>query len=88
VEKSIYNSQYKKLMQSLKDARKTADVKQEEIAKILSFSQQDVSKYENCIRRLDIVEFLQICEILGIDYKEFLSETASNIKSKKKPSKG
>lgn len=67
-------------MTALIQARKEAGLKQSDLAKKLGFRQQDVSKYENCIRRLDIVEFLEVCRILNIEYKALLDEVKTSAK--------
>jgi len=48
-------------------ARKEAQLTQEFIAKAIQKPQSFVAKYENGERRLDVVEFLTITRIIGID---------------------
>lgn len=69
-------------MNALMEARKKAGIKQADMAKKIGMKQQDISKYENCIRRLDVVEFLEICQVLDVDYKKLLQETDSGIRKK------
>jgi transcriptional regulator with XRE-family HTH domain len=49
------------------EARKSADLTQDELAKKLSRPQSFVSKYERGERRLDVVEFLELARGLGMD---------------------
>lgn len=65
--KSTYRRQYGEFLARLKRARKDAGITQQELAKRLGRPQSFVSKYENAERRLDVVEFLQVTEALGVD---------------------
>jgi transcriptional regulator with XRE-family HTH domain len=47
-------------------ARRKADLNQEDVAAILGRQQSFVSKYERGERRLDVVEFVQICRAIGV----------------------
>jgi len=49
------------------EARKSAGMTQEALSKRLGRPQSFVSKYERGERRLEVVEFLWITEVLGID---------------------
>ncbi|BCL38021.1 transcriptional regulator [Nostoc sp. MS1] len=48
-------------------ARKEAQLTQESLAKSLQKPQSFVAKYENGERRLDVVEFLMVTRIIGVD---------------------
>jgi transcriptional regulator with XRE-family HTH domain len=54
------------------EARKTAGLTQVGLAVRLARPQSYVSKYEGGERRIDVVEFLEVAEALGIDPGEFL----------------
>ena len=47
-------------------ARREAGVTQLELSRALGKPQSFVSKYESGERRLDVIEFITICEALGI----------------------
>ena len=47
-------------------ARREAGVTQMELSRALGKPQSFVSKYESGERRLDVIEFITICEALGI----------------------
>jgi transcriptional regulator with XRE-family HTH domain len=59
------------------EARKSANLTQAELAKRLSRPQSFVSKYERGERRLDVVEFLEVAEALGMDPANLIKELDS-----------
>ncbi len=70
--KSVYSAKYTQFRKQLIGARKAAGMTQSDLALRLGKKQSHVSKYERAERRLDIVEFLEIAEILGIDVIDFV----------------
>ena len=67
MEKSVYKHDNIMICESLKRARIKAKISQIELSKKLKTEQSFVSRYESGQRRIDIVEFFQICEAIGID---------------------
>ena len=61
-------------------ARKEANLTQSSLAKALCQPQSFVAKYENGERRLDVVEFLNIIQILGLDSCEILKAIEQMVK--------
>jgi len=59
--------QYEKLQAALVQARQRSNQTQLETAARLGKPQSYVSKYESGERRIDVVEFLQICKALGVN---------------------
>lgn len=80
--KSVFTSNYKRLRDSLVHARKTSGLTQLDLAKKLSRPQSFVSKYERGERRLDIIEFIEIAQAVGMDAVNFVRtlQTALNVK--------
>jgi transcriptional regulator with XRE-family HTH domain len=76
-EKSIFRSDYRMIVEWLASKRQLAGITQEQLAEKLGKPQSFVSKYENCERRLDVMEFLEICKFLGTNPKEILSRLES-----------
>ena len=70
--KSVFSEQYERFKQLLIAARKKAGLTQVELAERLSRPQSYVSKYERGERRLDVIEFLEVAEAIGIEPIEFL----------------
>ena len=58
----------------LAQARKDQGKVQEEVANYLGRPQSFVSKYESGERRLDVIEFLEIAHVLGLDPVEIIKE--------------
>lgn len=65
--KSIFLSPYTRLLDQLVLARKSAGLKQQELAGRLGRPQSFVSKFERAERRLDVIEFLLVCRAIEAD---------------------
>lgn len=65
---------YTKLRALLVEARERAGLTQTEVAACLKRGQSFVSKYELGERRLDVVDFLAVCECLHADPAELLRQ--------------
>jgi transcriptional regulator with XRE-family HTH domain len=72
VSKSVFTKKYERFRLLLVEARKSAHLSQTELAKKLTRPQSFVSKYERGERRLDVIEFEQVAEALGIPALQFL----------------
>ncbi|HEY7155413.1 MAG TPA: helix-turn-helix transcriptional regulator [Gemmataceae bacterium] len=70
--KSVFSAKYTRFRAMLVEARKKARMTQAELAVRLGRKQSYVSKFERGERRLDIVEFLEIAEVLAIDVLGFV----------------
>jgi transcriptional regulator with XRE-family HTH domain len=71
---SVFSPRYRKLRQLLTEARTERGLSQAALADRLSRPQTFVSKYERGERRLDLVEFLEIAEMLKADSHEILRQ--------------
>ena len=72
--KSVYTPQYARLREILIQARQRAGWTQYDLAERLERPQSFVSKYERGERRLDLVEFLEVAEVLQVDVHEVIRE--------------
>ena len=70
--RSIYHPQYKKIVNWLISERLMRNITQEQLAQKLNRPQSFVSKYENCERRLDIIEFIEICKALNANPQDLV----------------
>jgi transcriptional regulator with XRE-family HTH domain len=58
-------------------ARKDANLTQAEVAACLGRPQSYVSKYECGERRLDLIEFLEIADVLNLNLRTFIQDLRS-----------
>jgi transcriptional regulator with XRE-family HTH domain len=86
VTKSVFTTRYDQFRQLLVDARRVAGLTQVDLAKRLSRPQSFVSKFERGERRLDVIEFLDIAEGIGIDPYKFLLKVAEHPQRRRKKS--
>jgi transcriptional regulator with XRE-family HTH domain len=61
------------LIERLTDERRRQGITQEELARRLGLHKQFVSRVELGERRLDVIEFLDYSEALGLNPKDLLS---------------
>ena len=64
---SSYSIEYQMVIKALREARVAGHITQEELGKALGRPQSFIAKVENGERRLDIVEFVHLCRLVGID---------------------
>ena len=72
--KSVFSEEYNRFRQLLIETRKAAKLTQAELSAKLGLPQSYVSKYERGERRLDLIEFLQVAQVLEIDPLAFIEE--------------
>ena len=63
--RSQHSARYKRFCVLLVEARRAKGLTQAEVARRLGKPQSYVAKYEGGERRLDVIEFLEIVEVLG-----------------------
>ena len=68
--RSRHSPRWVLLQDLLAEGRRAADLTQAELAARLRRPQSFVSKYEAGERRLDVIEFLEVIEALGLDASE------------------
>lgn len=70
--RSLHSPRHLRLRALLIDVRQKAGLTQAELASRLERPQSFVSKYEGGERRIDVVEFVEICEAVGVDPVDML----------------
>lgn len=65
--KSTYTDNYAKLIKQLVDCRKRQKMTQTELSAYMGKPQSFIAKVENKERRLDVIEFLELCKHMKID---------------------
>ncbi|HWU50522.1 MAG TPA: helix-turn-helix transcriptional regulator [Asticcacaulis sp.] len=71
--KSIANAYYKMAISDLVAARNALGWSQYELARRWNRHQSIVAKIETCERRVDLIEFIDLCVLLEIDPYETIS---------------
>ena len=77
--KSVHSEAYRVFCALLTQGREEAGLTQTALAERLGKPQSFVSKYEAAERRLDVVEFLEIAKVLGLDVHAFLDRLLPSI---------
>ena len=77
--KSIFTHEHEIFCQCMVTARKEAQLTQDSLAKSLNKPQSFVAKYENGERRLDVIEFLLVSRVIGIDPCEIFRKVEQQI---------
>lgn len=72
--KSVFTKKYNKFREMLVKNRNESGLTQTTLAKKLGIPQPDVSRNETGVRRVDLVEFLEIAKAIGFDPLEFIKE--------------
>lgn len=72
--KSLHTKEYETFRELLVSAREKAGLTQTEVSTRLRRPQSFVAKYEGGERRLDVVEFIEVCGALGVDPHSLLRE--------------
>jgi transcriptional regulator with XRE-family HTH domain len=72
--KSLHTPEYERFRQLLVEAREASGLTQADIASKLGRPQSFVSKYESGERRLDVVEFVHVCAVLGVDPRLIITD--------------
>jgi transcriptional regulator with XRE-family HTH domain len=76
--KSLYSKNYSRFLKALKQARVDSGLTQNDVAKCLGRPQSFVSKCESGERRIDVAEFLAICQAIRTDPASVLQAISRN----------
>lgn len=76
--KAKYSPLYTRLRELLVEARRNAGLQQVDVAKRLGRPQSFVSKIESGERRLDIAEFVEVADVVGVDPVKLLKQAISS----------
>lgn len=72
--RSLNSPEYHALRALLVAAREQAELTQADVATRLRRAQSFVSKYEVGERRLDVIDFVRVCEALSVDPADLLRQ--------------
>lgn len=71
---SVYSDEYQRVINALKKARKERGITQAQLAEALGKPQSFIAKVENGERRLDVVEFVHLARLTGINIDQVIKE--------------
>lgn len=71
--KTIYNPRYQSLINHLIELRKHKGLTQVSLAEKIGKPQSYVAKIEGCERKLDVLEFVEICQALDVKASQVLA---------------
>lgn len=77
--KSIYDQQYKTVLDILRARRQASGITQEELAKRIGETQSFVSKCERGERRLDVIELRAFCQALNTPFVSLVKEIEAKL---------
>ena len=66
---------YPRLIEALVEARRTAELRQQDVADRLGRPQAFVSRYETLERRLDVADYAAVARAIGADPVALLAQT-------------
>lgn len=64
---SIYAAEYQLIIKTLREARIKKGITQQKLAQAMNRPQSFIAKVENGERRLDVIEFAHIAQLLEVD---------------------
>lgn len=70
----IFSAEHQKLREVLRRERLAAGLRQSDIAKETNRSQAYISKFEKGDLRLDVIDFVRVCQSIGCDPHAVLRE--------------
>ncbi len=79
---ALSRAEYRQCIELLAETRKKSHVSQTALARRLGKPQSWVAKCEDGSRRVDFVEFIQICEALGVDAPELLKRCRKRVRTR------
>nr|WP_059392278.1 helix-turn-helix transcriptional regulator [Pseudomonas toyotomiensis] len=82
MEKSVYRDENLVFLKLLKQCRVEAGLTQEDFAKALDRPQSFVSDVERGLRRLDLIQLRDICQVLGISLSSFVQRFEEELAGK------
>src|SRR5437016_1028645 len=82
--KSIHTAAYRLLIEQLVSARNSAGITQLELSRAIKplgliLSQADISKIENCSRRVDLLELRILCWALDVNFQKLVKGLDSEL---------
>ena len=83
MKKNLYTQRQRILLELLRETRKEAGLRQDDVAERMGRPQSFVSKYESGERRLDILELYDVCGALGVTLNDFMKKLLKKLANAK-----
>tara|TARA_R110002049_G_scaffold240208_2_gene413568 strand:- start:941 stop:1195 length:255 start_codon:yes stop_codon:yes gene_type:complete len=83
LKKNLYTQRQRILLELLRETRKEAGLRQDDVAERMGRPQSFVSKYESGERRLDILELYDVCGALGVTLNDFMKKLLKKLANAK-----
>lgn len=80
MKKTIYSEEYKQLREWLISKRHEKKLTQRDVAKLLNITHSWVAKIEQGERRIDLIEYVRVCNVLGVDPHEGMDLVIATMK--------
>jgi HTH-type transcriptional regulator/antitoxin HipB len=77
MQKTLRSPRHVRLIQLIVDKRKEAGMSQSDLAEALDRYQSVVAAIESGGRRVDVIEFLELAEVIGFDPHEIIREVVA-----------
>ena len=77
---SIYSEEYQLVIKSLRDARVKRGITQQQLAQAMGRPQSFIAKIESGERRLDVIEFAHVAQLLGVEPATLLARVIKKFK--------
>lgn len=87
MDKTLYTQHQQQFQELLREVRKEARLRQQDLAAAIDEPQSFVSKYESGQRRLDILELRTICAAIGLTLPEFVNRLEAKLARSRSPAK-
>lgn len=85
--RTVHRPEYKRLLEMLRDGRVDAGLTQAAVASALDRPTTWLSDVEVGIRRIDPMELLDLCELIGLDFESLVTEWVAEVRPKPKKKK-
>lgn len=77
MDREINKNRRKRIGDILSSERKNRKLRQEDVARKLGVTQEQIAKFESGKRRIDVVELMDYCELLGTDLPKIAAQIES-----------
>lgn len=75
----VVSAEYRSIIETVKAVRLSLDVSQRELARRLGKPPSFINKIELLERRMDVLEFIQIAEALGLQAEKLLTKVVGSL---------